>query len=81
MKGNKGMSYLMERACKEARSGNASVKSVLRHMGNSFLKAHKISAQEAVYLTIGLPLRKSSRSESCVFVPTSSPEDRTFLLK
>lgn len=52
---------------------------MLRHMGNVFLKAHEVSAQEAVYLTIGLPLRQSSRS--CIFIPTSPPDERTFILK
>ena len=79
MKGNKEMSTLMQRACQEARAGNETVKEVLRHMGNVFLKANEVCAQQAVYLTIGLPLRQSSRS--CIFIPTSPPEERTFILK
>jgi hypothetical protein len=69
----------MQQACSEARRGNKDVKSVLRHMANKFIRANEISVQEAVYLTIGLKLRESSRT--FVFVPSAPPADRAFLVK
>jgi hypothetical protein len=38
-----------------------------------------VSAQEAVYLCLGLVFRRSSRV--CKFVPTASPEERTFIAR
>ena len=48
-------------------------------MGNKFLNATEISAQEAVYLTLQLPLTKKTRR--VIFINTSPPEERTRLLK
>lgn len=79
MKAQRGMSRLMQQACAEARRGNKDVKSVLRHMANKFIRANEISVQEAVYLTIGLKLRDSSRT--FVFVPSAAPANRAFLIK
>jgi hypothetical protein len=70
-KGQRGMSKLLENACKEAKSGNKDLINQVRHIGNKFLNAVEISAQEAVYLTLQLPLRRSSRQV----------HERTFLLK
>jgi hypothetical protein len=55
-KGQRGMSKLLENACKEAKSGNKDLINQVRHIGNKFLNAVEISAQEAVYLTLQLPL-------------------------
>lgn len=79
MKAQRGGSRLMDYACREAKRGDKDVVQVLRHMGNAFINAHEIFAQEAVYLTLGLKLRDSSRN--FVFIPSSSPSDRTFLVK
>ena len=57
-KGQSGMSRLVERACHEAKSGNKDVINQVRHIGNKFLNAVEISGQEAVYLTLQLPLRR-----------------------
>jgi hypothetical protein len=48
-------------------------------MGNAFIRAQKICAEEAVYLTIGLKLRDSSRQFQ--FIPSAAPDERTFLVK
>jgi hypothetical protein len=79
MKGQRGMSKLMQRACAKARRGNGDVKECLRHMGNAFIRAQEIWIQEAVYLTMGLKLRDSSRSFQ--FIPSAPPSERTFLVK
>ena len=51
-KSAKGMSRLMAEACKEARKGNKSLKESVRHIGNRFLNAVEVSAQEAAYLIL-----------------------------
>ena len=78
-KGQRGMSRLLETACKEAKSGNKDLVNQVRHIGNKFLNAVEISAQEAVYLVLQMPLRHSSRQVQ--FINTSIPDDRAFLLK
>ena len=78
-KTQKGMSTLLYNACKEARNGNDSLRKQVRFMGNQFLNATEICAQEAVYLALQLPLTRKTRQ--VVFINTSAPEDRTRLLK
>lgn len=79
MKAQRGISKVMDFACRQAKRGDKDVVQVLWHMGNAFINAHEIFAQEAVYLTLGLKLCDLSRS--FVFIPSSSPADRTFLVK
>ena len=79
LKGQKGMSKLLERACKEAKLGNKDIKNKIRHIGNKFLNAVDISAQEAMYLVLQMPLRRSSREFQ--FVNTSHIDDRAFLVR
>jgi hypothetical protein len=78
-KAQKGMSELLRTACEEARQGNASIKQQVRDVGNQFLNNVEISAQEAAYIVLQLPMRKSSRQ--VVFINTSPPGDRVQLLK
>ena len=60
-KAQKRMSELLRTACEEARRGNSSIKQQVRGIGNKFLNNVEISAQEAVYIVLQLPMRKSSR--------------------
>ena len=78
-KAQKGMSELLRTACAEAREGNASIKQQVGDIGNTFLNSVEISAQEAVYIVLQLPMRKYSRQ--VVFIPTSPPDERVQLLK
>ncbi len=78
-KGQRGMSKLLRKACEEAKEGNRNIVNRVRHIGNKFLNAVEISAQEAVYLVLQMPLRRSSREFQ--FINTSDPDERTFLLK
>ena len=78
-KSTKGMSKLMAEACKEARRGNNSLKESVRHIGNKFLNAVEVSAQEAAYLI--LQLNMSSKGRKVEFLPTAPQSERTFLLK
>ena len=77
--GQRGMSKLLEKASQEANSGNKDIVNKVRHIGNKFLNAVEISAQEAVYLVLQMPMRRASREFQ--FINTSHPEERTFLLK
>ena len=73
------MSRLLEKGSEEAKSGNKDITNRVRHIGNKFLNAVEISAQEAVYLVLQMPIRRSSRDFQ--FISTSPPDKRTFLLK
>ena len=78
-KAQKGMSELLRQACAEARKGNSSIKQQVRDIGNKFLNSVEISAQEAVYIVLQLPMKKSSRE--VLFINTAPPNERVQLLK
>ena len=78
-KGQRGMSKLLRKASEAAKEGNKNIVNKVRHIGNKFLNAVEISAQEAVYLVMQMPLRRSSREFQ--FINTSNLDERTFLLK
>ena len=78
-KAQKGMSELLRRAVAEAKEGNTNIKQQVRDIGNKFLNSVEISAQEAVYVVLQLPMRKASRS--VIFINTSPPAERVELLK
>ena len=78
-KAQKGMSELLRQACDEARKGNSSIKQQVRDIGNKFLNSVEISAQEAVYIVLQLPMKKSSRQ--VIFINTTPPNERVQLLK
>ena len=78
-KAQKGMSELLRQACTEAREGHSSIKQQVRDIGSKFLNNVEISAQEAVYIVLQLPMRKASRQ--VIFINTSPPEERVELLK
>ena len=73
------MSAQLDAAAKEARKENLDLKKQVRHIGNVFSNCVEVSAQEAVYLDLQIPLTKCTRD--IVFVNTSVPEERIFLLK
>ena len=78
-KSQRGMSAQLDAAAKEARRGNLDLKKQVRHIGNVFSNSVEVSAQEAVYLDLQIPLTKCTRD--IVFINTSIPEERIFLLK
>ena len=78
-KGQRGISRLLQKATEEIRSGNQDIANKVRHIGNKFLNAVEISAQEAAYLVLQMPMRRSTRD--CQFINTSNPDERAFLLK
>ena len=78
-KSQRGMSAQLDAAAREARKGNFDIKKQVRHIGNVFSNCVEVSAQEAVYLALQIPLTKATRD--IVFINTSIPEERIFLLK
>jgi len=78
-KAQRGISDLLRTACEEAKFGNSTVQQQVRDIGGKCLNAVEISAQEAVYITLQLPLRRSSRE--VISVNTSPAGDRLHLLK
>ena len=51
----------------------------MRHIGNIFSNCVEVNAQEAVYLALQIHFTKCTRD--VVFINTSTPEERIFLLK
>ena len=73
------MSKLLETALQKANSGNKDIVNKVRHNGDKFLNVAEISAQEAVYFVLQMPMRRASTEFQ--FINTSNPEERIFLLK
>ena len=63
----------MRQACTEVREGNCNIKQQVRNIGSKFLNNVEISAQEAVYITLQLPMRKASRQ--IISINNSPPDD------
>ena len=79
-KAQRGMSELLRKAADEAKLNDGNnIRQQLRAVGNKFLNAVEISAQEACYILLQLCMRKSSRQ--VIFVNTNLSEERVFLLK
>jgi hypothetical protein len=51
----------------------------MRKIANVFLNGVEISAQEASYGVLGIPLTNSSRD--CIFIPTGPPDERIIFVK
>ena len=78
-KGQRGLSNLLKQACTEARETDSCVKEQVRRIGNQFLSSVEIGAQEAAYLVLQMPLKRSTRD--VVYVETRETGDRTSLIK
>lgn len=78
-KGQRGMSNLLYNACKEAKANESDIRNQVRKIGNTFLTNVEVGAQEAAYLVLQMPLKRSPRD--FVFVNTNPPDDRIVLLK
>ena len=78
-KGQKGMSIQMERACKEAKNDNMDLKQSVRHIGNVFMNAVEMAQEEATFMLLQLNMTYMSREG--IFLNTSPPDERTFLIK
>ena len=59
--------------------GHSDIRDQVKFIGNKFLNNVEVSAQEAVFTLLQMPLHRASRD--AIFVNTSSPEKRTVMLK
>ncbi|CAF4631966.1 unnamed protein product, partial [Rotaria magnacalcarata] len=78
-KSENGMSKLLREALNELKRGNNTDKERLRVLANKFLNSSEISAQEAVYHILSIPLSINSRST--IFINTNRPENRISIVK
>ena len=76
MKTERSMGELLKRVAAEARTEE--LKSQLRKVGSAFLTHRKVSAQEAVYRILSLPMKQLSRF---VFVHTDPKNERIAVFK
>ena len=77
MKTERSMGELLKRVAVEARTDE--LKTQLRKVGSAFLTHREVSAQEAVYRLLSLPMKILSRS--VVFVDTNPKNERIAVLK
>ena len=77
MKTERAMGELLKRVAAEARTDE--LKTQLRKVGSAFLTHREVSAQEAVYRILSLPMKQLSRS--VVFVDTNPKHERIAVLK
>ena len=78
-KSQKGMSITVDHACKEAQNGSMDIKASVRHIGNPFWNAVETPQEEAACLVLQMPITRLTRQ--VIFLHTSPPDERTFLLK
>ena len=76
LKAEKGMGELLKQAAKELQQGNT--RQQLSKLGSVFLTNREVSAQEAVYRVLSMPLRKCSRTT--IFINTDHKDSRDSLL-
>lgn len=60
LKGEEGMSVLLKGVCQASARGGESVSEKIRKLGRAYLNASEISAQQAAFLLLGLPLHRCS---------------------
>ena len=77
MKTERAMGVLLKHVASEARTEE--LKSQLRKVGSAFLTHREVSAQEAVYRILSLPMKQLSRS--VVYVNTNPTNERIAVLK
>ena len=77
MKTEKSMGVLLKQVAAEVRTDE--LRTQLRKIGSAFLDHREVSAQEAVYRLLSLPMKQLSRA--VVFVDTNVKKDRIAVLK
>lgn len=78
-KSNRGLSAIMREGLKETLQNHMSVRKQLRTLGNKFVNASEISAQEAAYTLLGQHMSECSNAH--VFINTYPPDKRVHILK
>ena len=77
MKHEKSMGELLKSVSNEVRNEELSVQ--LRRVGTAFLTHREVSAQEAVYRLLSMPMKRFTRS--VIFVDTNPKDQRIAVLK
>ena len=77
MKTDRAMGELLKNVAAEARTED--LKTQMKKVGSAFLTHREVSAQEAVYRLLSLPMKQLSRS--VVFVDTNPKNERVGVLK
>ena len=77
MKTDRAMGHLLKQVAAEARTDE--LKQQLRKVSSAFLTHREVSAQEAVYRSLSLPMKQLSRS--VVFINTNPKHERIAMLK
>lgn len=78
-KGQKGMSKLMKDIAHTIHRGNMSLQQTIRLYVNEFIRHSEISAQEAVYHLLGIPMAWCSKGQ--IYINTLPPEKRQEIKK
>lgn len=76
-KDERAMSELLRATKKEF--ANADIKIQMKKIGSTFLSNREVSAQEAAYRLLSLPMTNCNVKR--VFIPTNLPQDRTRMMK
>lgn len=61
------MSMLFHQACEKVKLSNNDIRQQVRRIGNQCLTHVEVGAQEAAYLVLQMPLRRTSRSFLSVY--------------
>ncbi|XP_078691416.1 uncharacterized protein LOC144921886 isoform X1 [Branchiostoma floridae x Branchiostoma belcheri] len=77
LKSERSMSELLKKVAVESKGED--VKERLRKLGSTFLNNREVSAQEAAFRVLSMPLKKASRQ--VVFVNSAAKEKRVSILK
>ncbi|GFT44846.1 ATP-dependent DNA helicase PIF1 [Trichonephila clavipes] len=78
-KPGRGLSKLLRNCIEATAQGKHSLKECLVSVANQFINSVEISAQEAAWSILELPMSKMS--EDTIFIPTFKREDRTRMIK
>ena len=78
-KSNRGMSKLLRECSEDIQQGNLTIRQKLKRVGNAFYNGTEVSAQEAAWCRLRLPMSHSSVVTE--FINTSPINDRTRIVK
>jgi hypothetical protein len=76
---DKSMASAFRRIWKEHERSHIDAIQMIHTLGNTLLNIQQMSAQQAIHISLSLPLNSSSRK--CVFIKTSPLEKHTFVIK
>jgi hypothetical protein len=78
-KSHNGTGKLMRQILEDLKLGNNSIRKSLNIIASSFINASEVSAQEAAFQILSLPVSMATRT--CMFINTNEPDKRIRMLK